>query len=45
VELIADVEAGRIQQGSSNLEELTALIQRLQQVVKQGSKVAGIRPQ
>jgi hypothetical protein len=45
VELIADVEAGRIQQGSSNLEELTAVIQRLQQVVKQGSKVAAIRPQ
>jgi hypothetical protein len=44
-DLIADLEAGRIQPGAANLEELSAMIQRLQQKLKQTSKVAALRPQ
>jgi len=45
LDLIADVEAGRIQQGSPSFEELAAVIHRLQKTLKQSNKLAAVRPQ
>jgi len=43
LDLIADVDAGRIQQGSANVEELSTIIQRLEETLNRSSKVAALR--
>jgi len=43
LDVIADLEAGRIRQDSANVEELVRAIHQLQQRVKQGNPFAGVR--